>query len=56
MNRPKTVKTLYKYVKGIDSNLLPDLSSITEEGFEWWQDLYTSDNYQFIDELFTRLY
>lgn len=56
MNRPKTVKTLYKYVKGIDSNLLPDLSSITEEGFEWWQDLYTSDNYQVIDELFARLY
>ena len=56
MNRPKTVKSLYKYVKEIDSNLLPDLSEISEEGFEWWQDLYTSGSYQAIDELFARLY
>lgn len=56
MNRPKSVKTLYKYVKENDSNLLPDLSEITEEGFEWWQDLYTSESYQAIDELFARLY
>ena len=56
MNRPKTVKALYKYVREIDTNLLPDLSGITEEGFEWWQNLYTSDNSMIIDELFARLY
>ena len=56
MNRPKTVKTLYKYVRDNDNNLLPDMSDVTAEGFEWWQDLYTSENYEAIDELFTRLY
>ena len=56
MNRPKTVKTLYKYVKDNESNLLPDMSEVTAEGFEWWQDLYSSDSYEAIDELFARLY
>ena len=56
MNRPKTVKTLYKYVKDNESNLLPDMSEVTAEGFEWWQDLYTSESYEAIDELFARLY
>lgn len=56
MNRPKTVKTLYKYVKDNEDNLLPDMSEVTAEGFEWWQDLYTSESYEAIDELFSRLY
>ena len=56
MNSPKTVKTLYKYVKDNDNTLLPDMSEVTAEGFEWWQDLYTSESYEAIDELFARLY
>lgn len=56
MNRPKSVKTLYKYVKEIDSNLLPDLTETTAEGFEWWQEIYNEDTYNAVDQLFARLY
>lgn len=51
----KTIKDIYKYDKDNDYCLLPLLSDISE-GYEWWNDIYTDDNHQVVDELYARLY
>lgn len=51
----KTIKEIYKYDVDNDYTLLPLLTDISE-GFDWWNNTYTDDNYNVIDELFARLY
>ena len=51
----KTIKEIYKYDKENDYCLLPLLSDISE-GYEWWNNIYTDDNHEVVDELYARLY
>ena len=51
----KTIATIYKYDIDNEQNMLPDMSAYTE-GFDWWNDIYTSDTFADIDSLFARLY
>lgn len=51
----KTIKEIYKYDKDNDYCLLPLLTEISE-GYEWWNNIYTDDNHEVVDELYARLY
>lgn len=51
----KTIGTIYKYDTEQEQNMLPDMSSYTE-GFEWWNNIYTSSTFTDIDTLFARMY
>lgn len=51
----QTIKEIYKYDKDNDYCLLPLLTEISE-GYEWWNDIYTDDNHEVVDELYARLY
>ena len=52
MKALKTIKSIFKYARDNDTNLLP----MWENSPTWWSEIYTDSNYFDIDILFTRLY